>query len=144
MAFISSWFDHRWPALGDSSVPVFVGHPGLYAHSCFDQIPVVDLPPVARQIESCLIDFAKKMNLTWTSYGNDAFEADFKAQASAFFHFTKGIEDAMDEIPDNNRVFRKAQDELVIVDTNVKVEPSDRNIDIASDILMERLRELGI
>ncbi|OBT59989.1 hypothetical protein VE03_10775 [Pseudogymnoascus sp. 23342-1-I1] len=144
MTFICSWYDDRWLAFGESSLPVSARLLGIYAHSCFDRIPVVDMPPLARQIESCLLVFAKKMNLTWTSYGNDAFEPDFKAQASAFFHFTKDIEDAIDEIPDNNRVFRKAQDELVIVDANVKVEPSDSNRDIASDILMERLRDLGI
>jgi hypothetical protein len=76
--------------------------PGIYAHNCFDRIPVVQFPPLARQIESCLVDFAKKMNLTWTDY-----EPDFEAQASAFFHLIKGIEDTMDEIPDSNRIWGK-------------------------------------
>jgi hypothetical protein len=34
-------------------------------------------------------------------------------QASAFFHLIKGIEDAMDEIPDNDHIWGEAQDELV-------------------------------
>jgi hypothetical protein len=38
--------------------------------------------------------------MTWTPHGNDAFEPDFEAQASAFFHLAKGIEDAMDETPE--------------------------------------------
>jgi hypothetical protein len=61
---------------------------------------VVHFTPLARQIEFCLTDFAKKMNLTWTDYG-DTFKPDFEAQASAFFYLAKDIEDAMDEIPDN-------------------------------------------
>lgn len=75
---------------------------------------MVDLPPLARQIESCLTDFVKRMNLTWTPHGNDAFEPDLEAQASGFIHLAKGIEDAMDEIPDNNRIWGKTQDELVL------------------------------
>ena len=39
------------------------------------------------------MDFAKKMNLTWTDLG-DTFEPDFEAQASAFFHLEESIEDA--------------------------------------------------
>ncbi|KAL5346708.1 hypothetical protein ACLOAV_008415 [Pseudogymnoascus australis] len=155
MALICSWYDRRWPVFGDSSVPVSAGLPGIYAHSCFDRIPVVDLPPLARQIESCLLDFAKKMNVTWTSNGDDTFEPNFEAQASAFFHLAKGIEDAMDEIPDNNRILRKPQNEPVIVDTNVQMptrinkqkveeEPIASDKDVASDSLMKRLRELGI
>ena len=155
MAFICSWYDRRWPAFGDFSVPVSAGLPGIYAHSLFDRIPVVDLPPLARQIESCLLDFAKKMNVTWTSYGDDTFEPNFEAQASAFFHLAKGIEDAMDEIPDNNRILRKPQDKPVIVGANVQmpicvdkqkigVEPTVTYSDVASEILVERLRELGI
>jgi hypothetical protein len=91
------------------------------------------MPPLARQIASCLLDFGKKMNLSWTSYGDDTFEPDFKAQASAFDHLAKGIEDAMDEIPDNNRIFGK----LVIVDAN-EVEPMVSYRDVASDSLLER------
>jgi hypothetical protein len=53
------------------------------------------------------------MSLTWTDLG-DTFEPDFEAQAAAFFHLEKGIEDAMDKIPDNNRIWGKTQDELVI------------------------------
>jgi len=75
---------------------------------------VVDLPPLARQIESCLMDFAKKMNLTWTPYGNDGFVPNFEAQALAFFQLAMGIEDAMDEIPDNNPILGRAKDELII------------------------------
>jgi hypothetical protein len=75
---------------------------------------VVDLPPLARQIESWLMSFAKKMNRSWMSHGDGDFEADFEAQSSAFFQLAKGIEDAMDEIPDNNRIWRKSQDELVL------------------------------
>jgi hypothetical protein len=47
------------------------------------------------------MSFAKKMNLSWISHGDDDFEADFEAQSSAFFQLAKGVEDAMDEIPDN-------------------------------------------
>jgi hypothetical protein len=54
------------------------------------------------------------MNLTWTSYGDDTFEPDFEAQASAFFHLARDIEDAMDEIPENNRIWGETQDELVL------------------------------
>lgn len=114
MTFICSWYDRRWPALSKSSLPTSAGLPGLYAHSYFDQIAVVGLPPLARQIESCLMDFARKMNLTWTPHGDDNFEPDLEAQASAFFHLAKGIEDAMDEIPDNNRIWRNPEDELVL------------------------------
>jgi hypothetical protein len=114
MTFICSWYNRRWPALSKSSAPASAGLQGLYTHYSFDQIPVVGLPPLARQIESCLVDFAKKMNLTWTSYGDDTFEPDFEAQSSAFFQLAKGIEDAMDEIPDNIRILGKTQDELVI------------------------------
>ena len=114
MTFICSWYNRRWPALSKSSAPASAGPPGLYTHYSFDQIPMVGLPPLARQIESCLVDFAKKMNLTWTSYGDDTFEPDFEAQALAFFQLAKGIEYAMDEIPDNIRIWGKAQDELVI------------------------------
>lgn len=46
------------------AIPASAGLPGIYAHGCFDRIPVVDMPPLARQIESCLIIFAKKMNLS--------------------------------------------------------------------------------
>jgi hypothetical protein len=60
------------------------------------------------------MEFAKKMNLTWMPYGDGTFEPDFEAQASAFFLLAKGIEDAMDEIPDNIRVLRNPQDELVL------------------------------
>jgi hypothetical protein len=155
MAFICSWYDRRWPAFGDFSVPVSAGLLGIYAHSCFDWVPVVDLPPLARQIESCLMDFAKKMNLTWTSYGDDTFEPNFEAQASAFFDLASSIENAMDEIPDNNRILRKPKDELVNVDINVqmptrvnkqkvKEKPTASDKDVASGNLMKQLRELGI
>ncbi len=127
MTFICSWYDHRWPALSESSVYASAGLPGLYAHDCFDRIPVVDLPPLAQQIEFCLVEFAKKMNLTWTPYGYGTFEPDFDAQASAFFHLAKGIEDAMDEIPDNIRVQHIATSK-----------------DVAMESLMKRLAELGI
>lgn len=60
------------------------------------------------------MDFAKKMNLTWTPYRDDNFEPDFEAQASAFFHLAKGVKEAMDEIPDNNRIRRNPEDELVL------------------------------
>jgi hypothetical protein len=60
------------------------------------------------------MSFAKKMNRGWMSHGDGDFEADFEAQSSAFFQLAKGIEDAMDEIPDNNRIWRKSQDELVL------------------------------
>jgi hypothetical protein len=66
----------------------------------FERIPMVYFPPLARQIESCLMNFAKKMSLTWTDL-RDTFEPDFEAQAAAFFHLEKGTEDAMDEISDN-------------------------------------------
>jgi len=62
----------------------------MYIHGYFDRIPVVDMPPLATQIESCRLDFAKKMNLAWTPHGNDAFEPNFEAQASAFFHLENG------------------------------------------------------
>lgn len=84
MGFICSWYMSRWSAMRNFSV-VFAGSPGLYDHYYFDRISVVDLPPLAGQIESCLLDFAKDMNLTWTPYEDDTFEPDFKAQASAFF-----------------------------------------------------------
>ena len=83
--------------------------------NCFDRIPVADLPPLARPIEFCLMDFAKKMNLTWMPYGDGSFEPDFVAQASAFSHLAKGvIEDAMGEIPNNIRVLRDPQDKLAL------------------------------
>lgn len=69
MTFLCSWYGCRWPALSESSVPASARLPGRYAHDCFDRIPVVDLPPLARQIESCLMDFAKKMDLTRTLWG---------------------------------------------------------------------------
>ena len=47
---------------------------------------MVDIPPLARQIESCLLDFAKKMNLTGTPHGNDAFEPNFEAQRLSRAH----------------------------------------------------------
>lgn len=75
---------------------------------------MVYLPPLAQQIESCLMGFAKKMNLSWISHRDDDFVADFEAQSSAFFQLAKGIEEAMDEIPDNIRIWGKARDELVI------------------------------
>jgi hypothetical protein len=89
------------------------------------------------------MDFAKKMNQTWTSYGDDAFEPNFEAQASAFFDLASSIENAKDEVPDNNRVLRKPKDELVIVDINVqmptcvnkqkvKEEPTASDEDVAS------------
>jgi hypothetical protein len=111
--FFWSWHDRRWPALSKSLVPASAKLLGIYAHDCFDRISVLHFPPLARQIESCLMDFAKKLNLTWTDYG-DTFEPDFEAQASAFFHLARGIEDAMDEIPENIRVWRDPQDELVL------------------------------
>ncbi|KAL3420124.1 hypothetical protein PVAG01_08623 [Phlyctema vagabunda] len=105
MNFLCSWYIRKWPRWGKILVHDSPDIPGLYAQCCFDEIPVVlELPPLARQIESCLVAFAKEMNLTWTPTGNDAFKADFDAQATAFFHLAKGIEDAMDEIPDNIRV----------------------------------------
>jgi hypothetical protein len=48
----------------------------LYRPDYFDQISGVDSPPLARQIESCLLDFGKEMNLTWTPCG-DGFIPDF-------------------------------------------------------------------
>jgi hypothetical protein len=113
MTFLCTWYECRWPALSESSVPTSAGLPGIYAHGCFDRIPVVDMPPLARRIESCLMIFAKKMNLSWISHGDDDFEADFEAQSSAFFQLVKGIEDAMDETPDNTRIWGKTRDELV-------------------------------
>jgi hypothetical protein len=127
MTFTCSWYNCRWPALSSSSVPTSAGLPGLYAHDGFDRIPVLDLPPLARQIELSLVEFAKKMNLTWTPYGDGTFEPDFDAQASAFFDLAKGIEDAMDEIPDNIRVQHIATSK-----------------DVATETLMKRLAELGI
>lgn len=91
MTFICSWYNRRWPALSESFVPVPIGSRGIYGHHCFDRIPVVDLPPLARQIESCLMSFAKKVNLSWMSHGNGDFEADFEAQSSAFFQLAKGL-----------------------------------------------------
>ena len=60
------------------------------------------------------MDFVKQLNLIWTSYGDAAFEPDFEAQALAFFQLAKGIEDAIDEISDNIRVWRTPREELVI------------------------------
>jgi hypothetical protein len=114
MTFICSWYNRRWPALSKSFVPVSVGSRGIYGYHCFDRISLVNLPPLARQIESCLMSFAKKMNLSWMSHGDGDFEADFEAQSLAFFQLAKGIEDAMDEIPDNIRIWGKTQDELAI------------------------------
>jgi hypothetical protein len=37
-----------------------------------------------------LMDFAKKMNLTWTSHGDSAFEPDFEVQALTFFQLATG------------------------------------------------------
>jgi hypothetical protein len=54
------------------------------------------------------------MNLTWTPLGKDAFKPDFEAQSLAFFQLAKGIEDAMDEIPDNIHIWGKTQDKLII------------------------------
>lgn len=65
--------------------------PGRFAQCCFEELPVVlDLPPLARQIDSCLIAFAKEMNLAWKPQGSDGFIANFTAQSSAFFHLAKG------------------------------------------------------
>lgn len=115
MNFICSWYNRRWPALGEIFVQASVGLQGLFAQCCFDEILMVrDLPPLARQIESCLVDFAKNMNLTWTPLGNDAFKPDFEAQSSAFFQLVEGIEDVIDETPDNTRIWGKPRDELVI------------------------------
>lgn len=74
----------------------------------------MDLPPLAWHIECCLMDFAMKMNLTWIFHGGDTFEPDFEAQAAALFHLANRIEDAMDEIPDNNGIYGEIQDELVL------------------------------
>lgn len=153
--FICSWYDRRWPAIRESPELLVAGHRGIYAHSCFDQIPIVDLPRLARQIESCIINFAKKINLTWISLGNNGFKPDWEGQASAFFHLAKGIEDAMDEIPDNNRVLKKHQDRLVIMENNVqtpfrvnnqeiKVEHTVTGEDVDSDSITEGLRKLDI
>ncbi|KFY48545.1 hypothetical protein V495_01245 [Pseudogymnoascus sp. VKM F-4514 (FW-929)] len=155
MDFICSWYHRRWPALEKFSVPVSAGVLGLYDHSYFDWVPVVDMPPLARQIELCLMDFAKKMNLTWTSIGDNTFDPNFEAQASAFFDLASSIENAMDEIPDNNRILRKPKDELanaginvqmptLVIKQKVKEKPTVSDNDIASDNLMKRLRELGI
>lgn len=76
----------------------------IYTPSCFDQVPVVHLPPLAQQIESCLRDCAKEMNLTWMPHRDNAFRLDFKAQASAFLQLAIGIEDAMDEDEISNNV----------------------------------------
>lgn len=67
------------------------------------------------------------MNLTWTPLGDDAFKADFDAQAEAFIHLAKGIEDAMDEIPNKIRVQHFATSK-----------------DIVSESLMKHLAELRI
>jgi hypothetical protein len=48
MTFICSWYDQRWPSLNKISVLPSTGLSGIYAHCCFDRIPVVDLPPLAR------------------------------------------------------------------------------------------------
>jgi hypothetical protein len=93
MTIICSWYNGRWPALSESYVPVPVRSQGIYGHHYFDRISVVYLPPLARQIKSCLMSFAKKMNLSWISHEDDDFEADFEAQSSAFFQLAKGIED---------------------------------------------------
>lgn len=61
--------------------------------------------------------FSKEMNLTWTPLGNDAFKANFDAQATAFFHLAKGIEDAMNEIPDNIRIQRIITSQDVATDS---------------------------
>lgn len=113
MKFLCTWPKRRWPTLRKPSVPTTAGLRGIFDHGCFDRIPLVDLPPLARQIESCLMSFAKKMNLSWTSGGDGYFAADFVAQSSACFQLAKGIEDAMDEIPDNSRILGKSRDELV-------------------------------
>ncbi|OAF59420.1 hypothetical protein VC83_04455 [Pseudogymnoascus destructans] len=78
-----------------------------------------------------------KFNPTWTSLGDDDIEPDLEAQASAFFHLAQGIEDAMDEIPDNNRILRKPQDELVIVDTNVQMPicVNKQKIEVGSTVM---------
>ncbi|PVH69206.1 hypothetical protein DL98DRAFT_578469 [Cadophora sp. DSE1049] len=73
-------------SLGEIFVHASAELPGLLAQCFFDEIPVArGLAPLARQIESCLVDFAKKMNLTWTPLGKDAFKPDFEAQSLDFF-----------------------------------------------------------
>jgi len=39
---------------------------------------------------------------------HNAFKPEVEAHASAFFHLAKGIEDAMEEVPDNNRLLTKS------------------------------------
>lgn len=78
-------------------------------------------------MESCLVAFAKEMKLTWTLLGNVTFRANFDAQATAFFHLAKGIEDAMDEIPDIIRVQRIATSQ-----------------DVATESLEEGLAQLSV
>lgn len=118
MTFLCSWYNRKWPKLGEMLVHDSPEIPGLYAQCCFDKIPVVlGLLPLARQIESCLVAFSKEMNLTWTPLGNDAFKANFDTQATAFFHLAKGIEDAMGEVPDNIRVQRIVTSQDVATDS---------------------------
>ena len=113
MTFLCTWSERRWPALSESSVLTSAGLPCIYAPGCFDRIPVVYMPPLARQIEFCLRSFAKKMNLSWISHGQGDFAADFAAQSSAFFQLAEGIEDVMDEIPDDIHNWGKPRDELI-------------------------------
>ena len=64
--------------------------------------------------------FTNEMNLTWTPLGNNTFKPDFNAQASAFFHLANGIEDAMDNIPDNIRVWQIATSKDVVTESLMK------------------------
>jgi len=61
------------------------------------------------------------------SNSSSRYKPDFDAQALTFFHLAKGIEDAMDEIPNNIRVQHFATSK-----------------DVATESLMKRLAELGI
>ncbi|CZS92515.1 uncharacterized protein RAG0_03131 [Rhynchosporium agropyri] len=106
--FLCSWYKRKW--------------------CCFDEMPVSpESLPLARRIEFCLVAFAKEMNLTWTPAGDDAYEVDFDAQATAFFHLASGIEDAMDDAP-----------------SNIRVQHFATSMDVATVSLMERLAGLGI
>lgn len=115
MDFFESWYGTRWSPMRKSVVMNTTNCPGLYHSSCFDYLSQArNWPPLARQIESCMVAFCRKLNLSWTPCDDEAFHPNFESQATAFFDLTRGIEDAMDGISDN------VQDDLDKLETDFK------------------------
>lgn len=113
MTFICSWYDRRWPTIRLSPEINSARASGIYDHSCFDRIAREGLPPLTRWIESCLVEFSKRMNTSWTCYGNKKFSPGYGEQATTFSILAETLEDAMDEIPDSEPNRESIEDQLV-------------------------------